>query len=70
MISDKENQKAINRDTLRKSKMYGKDVSGQMPWCLKCEHRTDRNTCPIPKSRRDVENLCSIAYNRMKRQEV
>ena len=68
-MSDKENQEAINNETRRKSKMYKEDVSGQMPWCLKCDYKTTRNTCAAPQSKRDFENLCSKAYNLMKRQE-
>lgn len=62
-----ENQKARNNEKWYRSEQFGEDLSGKMPWCLKCQFRTSRNTCNTKQERRDAECLCGKAYNRMKR---
>ena len=66
-MTNKENQKIRNNEKWKQSEIYNKDLSGSMPWCLKCSYQSCTHSCSAPQKKRDDECLCAKAYNRVKR---
>lgn len=42
-----------------------KDMSGMMPWCLFCTHRTDKMDCICDPIIREKDTMCVDAYHKM-----
>ena len=42
-----------------------KDMSGMMPWCLFCEHRTNKMDCKCDPIIREKDAVCVDAYHKM-----
>lgn len=62
-----ERQKRLDKVKYFTSQQYKQDLSGSMPYCIKCEYVNCTHNCKATQKEREAGSLCAKAYNRMQR---
>ena len=60
-----EEQATLSFQKWLESEYKQKDMSGMMPWCLFCVHRTDKMDCKCDPIIREKDAMCVDAYHKM-----
>lgn len=66
-MTNKERQSSLDKQKWFTSKMYKKDCSGSMPYCVGCSYATCTHTCKATQKEREEQCLCAKSYNRLAR---
>lgn len=66
-MTNKERQSRLDKKKWFTSKMYKRDCSGSMPYCISCTQRTCTHICKATQAERENQCLCAKAYNKMSR---
>ena len=66
-MTNKERQKLLDESKWNTSKMYKKDCSGEMPYCIGCPYATCTHTCKATQAEREEHCLCAKSYNCLRR---
>lgn len=58
-------QKMCDKKKYLESEKLGKDMSGSMDYCTKCEYSKSVGSCVMPHEERVRTNACARAYKRL-----
>ena len=67
MIKNTVRQQQLDEKKYLTSQNYKRDLSGSMPYCLKCDKITYNHTCRATQQERESQCLCAKAFNKGQR---
>ena len=69
MIKNIERQKQLEEQKYLQSQSYKRDLSGSMPYCLKCDKATYNHNCKATQQERESQCLCAKSYNKLNKKK-